>query len=319
MHCDDTSVVARFIAQVIGGELECMQEDGAAAVVSCGRSGRMSKAQSPWTASARVHPKTRFGRRATAVTRPIYILPQPPRRNSPHRVHHALDDRRLADGADLKGRGKAVVERTLHRRKLVENPDGANFRGPAAEAPAELIHLAGGRKRSLRRLVVDGWLDLSALFNRILTRRSLFRLSLRSLAQQRLDVAGMIFAHRREPAFGALMIGSVGGPGWPGPRIFLPNGFSGGQALRRSAHVFQGCRQICDGGTRQQEEKCGTTGQRHASTPLRYNLFTITATARGRNGGSVQCSLTKRHRQGCRTSPIGLLVLSTERLSLGFP
>src|SRR5882762_1350446 len=71
MHCDDTSVVARFIAQVIGGELECMQEDGAAAVVSCGRSGRMSKAQSPWTASARVHPKTRFGRRATAVTRPI--------------------------------------------------------------------------------------------------------------------------------------------------------------------------------------------------------------------------------------------------------
>src|SRR6266481_2022094 len=78
MHCDDTSVVARFIAQVIGGELECMQEDGAAAVVSCGRSGRMSKAQSPWTASAGVHPKTRFGRRATAVTRPIYILPKRP-------------------------------------------------------------------------------------------------------------------------------------------------------------------------------------------------------------------------------------------------
>src|SRR5215470_6406124 len=79
-------------------------------------------------------------------------------RDSPHRVHHALDDRRLADGADCEGRGEAVVEGTLHLSKFVENPHGAgaDLCGPAAEAPAQFTHLACGCERSsIRRLAVD--------------------------------------------------------------------------------------------------------------------------------------------------------------------
>jgi len=49
-------------------------------------------------------------------------------------------------------------------------------------------------------------------------------LRLRALTQQRLEVAGMIFAHRRKPALYTLVIRCVRGPGRPGTGIFLPNG-----------------------------------------------------------------------------------------------
>src|SRR5215468_5513382 len=129
-------------------------------------------------------------------------------RDSSHRVHHALNDRRLTNGADGEGRGKAVVEGALHLRKLVENPHGAgaDLCGPAAEAPAQFTHLTCGCKRSSILHRLDGRLAPLAAFDRILVRRSLCslvrlslrslaRLGLRSLAQQCLDVAGMIFAH----------------------------------------------------------------------------------------------------------------------------
>src|SRR5260221_9392885 len=126
-----------------------------------------------------------------------------PLRNGPPRVHHALDDGRLAHGTYLEGRGKAVVKRALQRRKLVENRRrGTDLRGTAAEAPAQLIHLTRGHQRSLiRRFVVDTRLSEPALFDRILVRWNLC-----SLVRGRLHAAGMIFVHRRIPAPDALMI-----------------------------------------------------------------------------------------------------------------
>ena len=117
----------------------------------------------------------------------------------------------------------------------------------------------------------------TALFSRILClslfRRSLsclcpFVLSSCAIAQQRLDVVGMVFAHRREPAFDAPVIGVMRRPGGPGTRIFLAYCFRRRQALRRRVHVSQGSRQIYGGRTRQEEKKYGTARQRHASTSL---------------------------------------------------
>ena len=139
-------------------------------------------------------------------------------RNGSDRIHHALDDGWLDDGADLKGRGKTIVERTLNHPIPVEHGRGADSCGSAAETPPQRIHFVRGCQRCVaRRLVVDNRFSPPAL-NRILL---LWRLD---ILLRRLEAASVIFAHRRKPALNPLMIGRLHGPGCPGARIFLPNG-----------------------------------------------------------------------------------------------
>jgi hypothetical protein len=186
----------------------------------------MSRVTSSGLRPAPVAQSTLLRKRRISAERPHRL------RNGPHRVHHALDDGRLPHRTHLEGRSKAVVKRTLERRKPIENRRGTDLRGTAAEAPAQLIHPTRGRQRGLlRRLVVGARLSAPVLVDRTLVRRNFCSLVRWCLVRWRLQAAGMIFAHRRKPAPDTLVIGRLHGPGCPGARIFLPNGFRRRQAL----------------------------------------------------------------------------------------